>query len=45
MHQYTFESYYYIMYNYEIITESDDCESIITGDSLIDDVLIALNEF
>ena len=45
MHQYTFESYYYIMYNYEIITESDDCESIITGDSLVDDVLIALSEF
>ena len=43
--EYTFESYYYLMYDYEIITESDECDLSITGDPLIDDVLIALNEF
>lgn len=43
--EYTFESYYYLMYDYEIITESDECDLSVTGDPLIDDILIALNEF
>lgn len=36
---FTFESYYYIMYDYEIVTES------FTGDPLVDDLLDILNAF
>ena len=43
--EYTFESYYYLMYDYEIITESDECDFSITGDPLVDELLDILDEF
>lgn len=40
---YTFESYYYMMYDYEIITESDN--NIFTNDQLVHELVDILNDF
>ena len=43
LQDYTFESYYYMMYDYEIITESDN--NIFTNDQLVHELVDILNDF